>query len=71
MNALQNLLRAIIGRFVDTQHLGSATNTTTAFGASLMGLGTLLVNQPEPIIQAVGFSVGVVGFGISLFKSKK
>lgn len=63
---------AIVSRFIDKESPIGKTNTTTVVGLGGFGGAALyLINQPDETMQLVGYSLGVVGALVSLYKDKK
>ncbi|MCP3921248.1 MAG: hypothetical protein GY714_01555 [Desulfobacterales bacterium] len=66
-----DLITSIVTRFIDTKKAVSKTNISTVSGSGLMGVAYMLINSPDPITQSLGYILGVVGFGITLYKENK
>ncbi|GAG53481.1 unnamed protein product [marine sediment metagenome] len=69
--ALISALSPIISRLIDIKKPTSKTNVTTATGGGLMGAAYMLINSPDEISQGLGYLLGVIGIGLTLYKDNK
>lgn len=69
--ALISALAPVVTRLYDKKKPLGKTNVSTAAGGTLMGTAIFMMQQPDHMMQGIGYVLAACGFLITMYKEKK